>query len=430
MSRPASCLAVGVLTLCVWMAACDRPAPVAPPALRRALRTTSPHVQGPARNWRDELHDESQRNPGFTGVFIDSDGVVTVAGTSALGESGREHALTWAAIRGLGPTTPSRFREVGFDYASLYDAYNAIMNVIGRSPALTRGYIDETSGLIHLGVEDSTALKDFRNQLGDIPAGMVRFEVSRRANVESGLQDTIRPVLPGTQIADNVYGEPCTLGFTAWGRDSTGYYPDMSVGYGFTASHCTYPRGLVNAFEVFGQPSVTKRIGEDWDDTPFYTSGSGCSHTICQDADVAVIRIDDSLVTTMSWQYAAKSSAVSSGNPPYLGSQAIGSTVFGGYFVGSTVRKVGRTTGETVGTIVQPCVDQPPNDPLAPTGLWVICSVEATYASDHGDSGAPVWAPGSPPRILGIHWGRDPTTTHVYFSRWDIINIIFPNYYY
>ena len=78
---------------------------------------------------------------------------------------------------------------------------------------------------------------------------------------------------------------------------------------------------------------------------------------------------------------------------------------------GQTVQKVGFTTGWTEGQVTGTCV----NTDQGGTSIHFLCQTQANYASEFGDSGAPVFVTGgifgndpTQARLDGIHWGGFP----------------------
>jgi hypothetical protein len=73
-------------------------------------------------------------------------------------------------------------------------------------------------------------------------------------------------------------------------------------------------------------------------------------------------------------------------------------------YTGLQVKKEGRTTGRTGGSITQTCVHRPQ------TSFDILCQHQADYERQDGDSGAPVFIPhwdGSV-ALIGIHWSDLP----------------------
>ncbi len=71
---------------------------------------------------------------------------------------------------------------------------------------------------------------------------------------------------------------------------------------------------------------------------------------------------------------------------------------------GEQVHKIGRTTGRTAGSVLRTCTD------VEYPGLHLLCAWIADYASEGGDSGAPVvveTATADEVRSVGIHTGRN-----------------------
>jgi hypothetical protein len=79
----------------------------------------------------------------------------------------------------------------------------------------------------------------------------------------------------------------------------------------------------------------------------------------------------------------------------------------GNAVVGQSVTKVGRTTGRTVGTVSQTCV----NTNVSGSTITQLCQTFANYGNGGGDSGSPVFRITTLPSVIlsGINWGGNGT---------------------
>ena len=77
--------------------------------------------------------------------------------------------------------------------------------------------------------------------------------------------------------------------------------------------------------------------------------------------------------------------------------------------MGQTLDKVGRTTGWTVGTVMQTCIDTF----VADTDIALICQTRVLSGLGGGDSGSPVFESQAPftndVTLYGILWGGSNT---------------------
>lgn len=270
------------------------------------------------RGIREDFRDMSKEVPGFTGVFRDESGNVVIAATRELSQGERAKVLAWAHARQYlsGNTTTSEVsaRHVPFDYASLYDAFIGLRTAIGKSGALTSARIDETTGQIVMGVypkSDILGLSTSARSLG-IPDNMVRWERQEPVVLTASLSDIIRPIAAGLEIL-RPSGGACSLGPLGWKFDPGTGAIDYSILFGMTASHCTSSRYAVQG-DVFGQPNPSNPIGVEVDEAPIWTGGT-CPYTSCQNADVAVIKINADVAGY--GQYAAVSTRVSAAPAPF-----------------------------------------------------------------------------------------------------------------
>ena len=81
---------------------------------------------------------------------------------------------------------------------------------------------------------------------------------------------------------------------------------------------------------------------------------------------------------------------------------------------GDSLRKIGRTTGQTSRTVTQTCFIVNSSDNGVGTGVTRICQDRASCNSAGGDSGGPAVANDldspvvpTPCRFYGIHWGSN-----------------------
>lgn len=425
---------LSVLAVATLLGACNEASPTGAPLISSSQTSRFARaIQLPVNvhTIREDFRDLSVKYPGFTGIFFDSAGRLTIsAAVDDFPRAQRSAVLAWASAHrgGIPVGVAPLVRRVPFDYATLYETFTAARRAAAAVPGFTEAYIDETRGRIVFGGINSAAIKRINTELSSLnaAAGMIEVDSVPPVQTQTTLHDVIRPILPGTQITRSDLAW-CTMGPTAFAKVNG--QPDESVGYFFTSSHCGYDRGVADS-TVFDQPTYSGHdVGFEVQDAPLFTSAQGCAYALCQDVDAAAYQVYDSLVYGMSWGYAAKSSSVTPPTlPPYNGVQLIRGTVFGGAYVGTTVDKVGARTGQTTGVVKAVCVD---HSVVGWSGIE-LCSTDASYGASEGDSGSPVWIPYNPnisgtPRLAGMHWGTGSAGSS--FSPIDRIMAVFGSGY-
>jgi hypothetical protein len=367
MTQQANTVRISVLSVAVvFLASCndlsapnvDVPSKSPPTSLASIL---------PPRLLSDHLRDAAIRAPGFAGVSVDANGGIIISTTADF--ISNETALAVKDLflqigrRDL-QSREVRLKRVKYDYATL-DRFLAALSrrIVGAVRGVHTGGISDHNGRILIGVDQSAAAAQVRSEadkLG-IPYDALLVEVSEAPQDAIGLRDTHSYMRGGLAVSRHSNPEEfCTIGFVGWLKDEFGQ-PDYSYRIITTASHCTTTETVVIG-DVFGQPLVTRRVGVEVDEAIVYPAGNGnCTQynlpaSSCRYADVAVIRLDDS-VASAAGSVAKSSSVVWPTNPPYLTPpQAyVGGGVVGG-LTGEFVTKVGATTGQRVGEIVESCV--------------------------------------------------------------------------
>jgi hypothetical protein len=415
--------AVGVLGMCfgITLAACTRDGLQEPLGPRDDLRLASEaSIRQPVRTIREEFRDMSVRFPGFGGIWIDDNDrlVINFAGDDVPNAlPGAVRAWLHAFGRSDLAQRATRIHKVERDYSDLYTQLNAIKVVAADYDIVTSLGIDEMSGRVTVGIRDEGSLPRLQQGLADrsVVTEAVTFAITGPVVEVQGLQSMFSDMMGGIQInRHSGAGGSCSIGFVGF-RQMTGMpwpYADFSQIVLTTAAHCTSSQ-LAMSGDAFGQPDINRPVGVEIDEAEIYLQGSSyCgSYTYCRFADVAVVQISNGI---SSWPTrAAKSSSVTSGNPPYLGWQNYTGSGVKGVLAGDMVTKVGRTTGQTSARVVSGCYDiQSSSTP----GLWTLCAAKAPLGVKGGDSGAPVFIP-SIKVIGGLVFAASTTSKDSYFSR-------------
>ena len=312
----------------------------------------------------------------------------------------------------------------------MYRSSGRDMNI----PGFTQVDINEVENRLVIGVADSASLRLMRTRLSSrLPAAAFDVRIIGRTNVDATLQQQVRPLVGGLQIEIN--SGYCTLGFTAYRQTGdwlSGFTIDTTGKYFVTASHCTSVFGTNNSNTV-GQPSSSQQIGTEAVDPSLFdnTTNADCMPgRLCRYSDAALFTMSSGV--TMTHGGIAQTSGT---NITITGTYNLGSicTSTCGWTGTTVLRKIGRTTGTTTGTVVQNCVTVRQNVSGVDTGRDMICQVQTTMNSAGGDSGAPVMDSGPGTTLHGIHWGRtesvyaDPTSTS--YATFSPINNIMSEFY-
>ncbi len=415
-----------ILSAALVFAACSdtegmhEAAPTAPDA--QLVSPQTPAQPPVIRTIADEFRGLGRRAPGFTGVFYDKEGNLTISvATDNFSPGSEAEVMRWASIYTGGTSradaTP-RITRVAFDYLTLDRFYQQVRPIVGRVPGTTSLRIDEQRGEIVVTVAQLPQAAAVRSALIslELPREMLVIEERAAPALRQGLQNRIRPVVGGLQIARDAGANACSIGLLGWKKDPDTGHGDPNLGlFVTTASHCSSDRASPTPDEQYGQPTISNLAGFEVAKAPIF-SGGICPYTSCQLADVLAIQLYDSVPGIRS--LAAISIQVSPPtNPPYSGRQAVTGQGVQGALTGERVYKVGRSTGQTFGLILESCVDSnSSNDP----SIWTLCNGVAAVFSRPGDSGAPVWVRTGDglytPRIAGVLWGGTTNPERMWFS--------------
>jgi hypothetical protein len=411
--------------------------------LAAAAADVTPALAQPSRQMGALTIDErfaliAARVPEFGGLYVDED-----AGALVVNVTGRPPGIIAAlrhAIRDVFPDEDLprriRLREVGFEWSRMMRWRESATAVFGIQGVVATD-IDEVANRLVIGVVDEALRAGIETTLGAAgvpPEGwdVKRMEVpvpsSSLLSVVEGDPHLHRPLVGGLEIPRSfpsggfdVVG--CTLGFVATRRGVPGVV---------TNSHCTNVQGGVEdtTYTQGAQFIGTETVDPPWRlRDPFLPEILSCPFLCnfgvsdpelprcrCRFSDAAFVALGvapggepvppgfGNFSAAMSIAHAAEGAP---DWPPTIPT-SFPITSEGTAVVGQTVRKVGRTTGQTVGQVTATCVDVG----QAGTAFLAKCQTLASYATDLGDSGSPVFsiAAFSPllrprARLLGINWG-------------------------
>ena len=401
------------------------------------------------------------RVPGLGGVFQDSLGRAVVWLRDAGDVERRAAAVRELRTASLGLKAPKDFvmrlqrdddlRVLAGDFAfSELVAWQRAILSSARVPGLLAIDADEGRNRVRLVIAPDASVEPFEQGISaaGVPLRAVVFERRESGRLlQSELRHRWRPSFAGLQIMNNKSDGVCTAGFTV----------DMLFHNqrGFlTASHCAAGAvgsgSLVNP--IIGQPSYkltppNNIIGVLHLNPPWNRADAECNgHTLCTLADVMYVESS----TAMTSKHVAWTSMTGWNGAPgsrMVTAASTGLQVAPFIFQGATVYKVGRTTGQTAGTVGATCehvyFEAPP---LSGDTVAVLCSVRVnSVANGSGDSGSPVYYPASgsePAYAMGILFaGSAPTTgtgseesclgshCHFWFSEWNQLQLHLNRYF-
>jgi hypothetical protein len=272
-------------------------------------------------------------------------------------------------------------------------------------------YVDEADdGMLDVGVVGVNVVQAVQQRLAGlgIPLERVRIVVTKPIHELATLRDSVRPLVGGLQIAFVKGGLTylCTLGFIAVKGGVTGF---------ITNSHCTskefQPDGTVHH-----QPLPQNPVGAEASDPPAFNCGGGLK---CRWSDSVFDQLYGGVAVSLG--YIASTAGVNDGSITIAGLYLIAFKHAGNAETGTTLRKVGRTTGQTEGVVTNTCAD------VRPIGSRVIRLCQdivsgGTAIVAGGDSGSPVFKLADNPdtaevevELYGVLWGGSSDgTTFVY----------------
>ena len=380
-----------------------------------------PDPEGPTVNLGEQappgIHDKfaqvADQVPGFGGFYLDETGQ-PIAFAIEPTESRREElrvALRQAFGDGIlergdnprrsveNPTLEVRAGEYRMrDLLAWYERLPEVFDV--EEVVMTD--LNEARNRLSVGVTTEEVFPQVEDRIAelDIPREAVRLVVkSPPREASNGLRDRVTPPRGGVEVSGT-----CTLGFVGRYQGDWGF---------ITNSHCTNQRGN-NTGTTFNQPASGPQIGVESAD-PSYRSCGFLGFNSCRKSDAAFVDFDGcvsvatDVMRTQNW--AAPGGGTGSRQIDH--GAAMDMTEFRAHPVsGQMVDKMGRTSGWTYGFVTRTCTTGRPvdnsgnritvdNDPVL-----MKCQYEASYRSDGGDSGSPVflWR-GDTVILVGLNWG-------------------------
>lgn len=387
----------------------------------------------------DSLQREVAREvPGFGGWFFDPEDNSNM--TIFLREPAAESELAIAAIRRITAGLPTfdglNILVVQGEYGFL-EVQEWVDSVYTAGLLSTPGveFLDNQEALNRLvvAISDESIRTEVEGRLIDEGVPVQAFEIHLTKPLvpaacvnppACGLQSEHRPLVGGIQITKQASGGGgslgvCTLGFIALRQGVTGFV---------TNSHCTqFPWGLDGT--NMHQPSITDLVGTETVDPPVFPGSGGICNSgdVCRYSDSAFIAISGGVTSERG--YIANPASNNNYNdwtgvPKYKITNYMG--IPG---VGTAVRRVGRTSGETSGSVTETCIYG--NN----VGVRLICQHRSNFTVGGGDSGSPVFmyqnqVPGTNVWLAGILWGSLGTFSDINYVQFTSelggLNVIAP----
>ena len=275
---------------------------------------------------------------------------------------------------------------------------------------------DERIGKVVIGISHMNAEGQVRAAMRRMNVDESDYVVELTSPIENKatLRSVFRPTRAGIQVHFTQY--VCSIGANV---DAGG------VRSFIINSHCTATQGGVEG-TTYAQPDRTTNpevIATEVADPLYVKNGPGCPRgKKCRYSDAA--RAQYSAGTASNRGEIARtigvnnlSLTVDDANPFFTVTSQDNSTT--NYAVGTTVNKVGRTTGWTRGNVTRSCA----NTSVSGSTVYLICQ---TFVSDPGgaqvvaggDSGSGVWidSGGGNVRLVGLLWGGSSDNKSFVFS--------------
>lgn len=390
------------------LAACqDNSNPTAPEAVPPSDRVQA--SQGPDLPPASEF---ARQVPGFGGFFLDRSGNPTLYLTRGSSRAPAERLLAgYLSRRGLTPAAV-QVLEGRYGWHQLERWQAQASSEALAVPGAVFVDNDETSNRVLIGVENLSAM-------GQVKAAVARLRIPDEAVIVqradpivqvATLQNVVdRPVRAGVQI--NFPGFLCSVGFNATSGTQRSFV---------TASHCTTTQGGVESTPYWQplQSTQPAQIATEVAD-PVYRRNlaSGCPKgKLCRFSDAS--RAAYANGANQALGQIAQTSGPNNGSLVITGTFTITAddcSARGGCLtVGTTVNKVGRTTGWTAGAITNTCV----NTGVQGTRFAQLCQTFVSAGVGGGDSGSDVFqiVNGGGIKLAGVLWGGNSGGSQFVFS--------------
>jgi hypothetical protein len=271
---------------------------------------------------------------------------------------------------------------------------------------------DEVNQKLVFGIENAAASRGITTALSrlGIPSSAYEVRVVEPIVMAATLRDQWRPTQGGIQIHFTQY--LCTLGFNA---------DDGTQRSFITNSHCTANQGGVES-TVYYQPTSTVDptvIATEVEDPTYFRGGACPRGKKCRYSDSSRALYSAGVGSTRG--AIAKTSGPNNGSLTVTGAFSVltQDNTTTSFPVGTTVNKVGRTTGWTQGNVTSTCV----NTNVSGSNITLLCQTfvqnpGGAVVVGGGDSGSNVFriTAGDAVQLVGILWGGNQSGTLFVFS--------------
>lgn len=376
------------------------------------------------RGHEEEFVKLAQEIPGFAGYFYD--GGTRVVQLTDLSQQARAAAALDASATAKAElaegsahaegqkTGATRYVQARYDFLTLRGFRDRSSQNVLSVDGAEFADLDEARNRIVVGISSETAQAGVEQQLKEagVPLEAVEYEITKPVEPHVTLQQFRRPLEGGLQIAWSSY--VCTLGFITVRSGQRAFV---------TNSHCSNTTWALDGVSYY-QPWVAAAnlVGREVADPRSWRCGPFWSRRDCRWSDAAIAQISSGTVASnlgfiarTRWWGGPNFGAVGSldiDDPTRPRMRITGKRAFPRR--GDMVDKVGRTSGWTYGFVTRTCVDSNVG------GRRVLCQDYATYTSQGGDSGSPVFVwHGDTVTLQGINWGSNGSEA-VFSSMWNI----------
>lgn len=321
-----------------------------------------------------------------------------------------------AAFQSIDPDV--RVHQAEFDFARLHEwRLSSRAGVLAQEGAVFLD-VDETRNRLRIGVERSAgraAMVGLTKALRDagVPREAVVIERTDPIYFAATLRDQIRLVPGGVQIRFSNF--LCTLGFNAFRGGTSGFV---------TNSHCTDRQGSVDG-TLYYQPLdqvAAQFIGTEQADPSYFRNQQGCPRGAkCRFSDSAWASYDAASLS--AGDVIARPDGTNNGSLTIDGTSPrffiTTKDAGGNQLVGTTVNKVGRTTGWTQGQVSGSCVDTG----VSGSNIVLLCQDFVDAGVGGGDSGSNVFVQTGSDSVtlVGILWGGNADGTLFVYSPYSAV---------
>jgi hypothetical protein len=350
--------------------------------------------------------------PGFGGFYLTRDGTPTVYLTRGASRAPAERVLAgYLAAKGIS-TAAVHVAEAQYGWKQLERWQESATVEALAVPGAVFVDNDETTNRVLVGVENLGAMGQVRAAVArlGIPDDAVIVQRADPIHQVATLQNVVdRPVRAGVQI--NFPGFLCSVGFNATSNGQKSF---------ITASHCTTTQGGVESTPYWQplQSVAPTQIATEVADPVYVRGGSGCPKgRKCRVSDASRAAYIDG--NNQALGLIARTSGANNRSLDIVGSFSITTddctnTLGGCLTAGTTVGKVGRTTGWTSGAITNTCV----NTGVTGSNIVQLCQTFVSAGVGGGDSGSDVFQVTSSTnvKLAGILWGGNSGGTQFVYS--------------